>query len=553
MQGVPRGEEGDDDDDDDEEEEAEDASFLLPAEGSTVVDSNQRRDRLDNRDVGPPPPNNERPFVDLAIAEPVDELRERLESDQAVQEFLRQQQIVDAEALTISEGSGLSRQKAVYIAVASGILLLCAVVLVLTLILVPSGDDGKGTEPLEASTVSPSYSPLPSSIRTILPSLIPSLLFSQQPSLNPSTVSSPKPSQEPSLGRITFQTRQELLDAVDAYEAFPVGSPGRADFPHYSFWDVSMIDDFSSLFSENRNDRNVLFNDPGISEWNVSQGRSFSSMFRNARSFNQDLVGWDVSRATDLSSMFHDAILFDGDICNFQTSRVVNMASFLQGAARFNGDVSNLDVSDVVIMDSLFAGARSFNRSLSSWNTSSCESMSFTFEQAFDFDQELPFDTSRVESMAGTFRAWNTSRVRNMANCFQQAFSFNQDLGSWDVSNVQIMGSMFYETPSFDATSLSAWDTSSCLTMRLMFASGPGPVSSGLVGDLSGWQLSNVERTDFMFNGNERFNHSLCSWSETLGKETIVDGMFAGASSCLSQATPNLTSAPPGPFCHPCS
>ena len=40
--------------------------------------------------------------------------------------------------------------------------------------------------------------------------------------------------------------------------------------------------------------------------------------------------------------------------------------------------------------------------------------------------------------------SWDVSKVVNMVSMFKSATSFNQDIGSWDVSNVTDMYKMFF-------------------------------------------------------------------------------------------------------------
>ena len=61
--------------------------------------------------------------------------------------------------------------------------------------------------------------------------------------------------------------------------------------------------------------------------------------------------------------------------------------------------------------------------------------------------------------------------------------SFNGDISSWDVSNVEIMEYMFTES-SFN-------------------------------GDISSWDVSSVTNMDGMFYGNSSFNQNLSSWNVT--------------------------------------
>ena len=78
-----------------------------------------------------------------------------------------------------------------------------------------------------------------------------------------------------------------------------------------SQWDVSTIQNFSSMFREAH-----VFNQ-SISTWDVSAGTNFSRMFEEARLFNQPLGGWDFSSATNLTNFLKNAGL---DIDNYDSS-----------------------------------------------------------------------------------------------------------------------------------------------------------------------------------------------------------------------------------------
>ena len=53
--------------------------------------------------------------------------------------------------------------------------------------------------------------------------------------------------------------------------------------------------------------------------------------------------------------------------------------------------------------------------------------------------------------------SWDVSNVNHMGSMFCGATAFNQDLNAWDVSNVNHMGNMFLEAHAFNQN-LSAWN-----------------------------------------------------------------------------------------------
>jgi surface protein len=111
------------------------------------------------------------------------------------------------------------------------------------------------------------------------------------------------------------RNREELIVAVDEYldeyindddgEAMKddenVGN-NRTRYP-IAYWDVSRVDDFSSVLDERRNPKARNFN-KDLSRWKVANGTSFARMFYGCHVFQSDLSDWNTSRATNLDEMF---------------------------------------------------------------------------------------------------------------------------------------------------------------------------------------------------------------------------------------------------------
>ena len=112
------------------------------------------------------------------------------------------------------------------------------------------------------------------------------------------------------------------------------------------------------------------------------------------------------------------------------------------------------------------------------------------------------------------------SGVTSMQYMFFDAAAFDGDLSGWDVSNVENMGATFYGT-SFNGD-LSEWDVSSVTTMEFMFYN-----AGSFNQDLSSWNTASVTDTSFMFGNAGSFNRDLPSWNTA--SVTDMTYMFDGA------------------------
>ena len=112
------------------------------------------------------------------------------------------------------------------------------------------------------------------------------------------------------------------------------------------------------------------------------------------------------------------------------------------------------------------------------------------------------------------------SGVTSMDDMFRDTF-FTGNLSGWDVSNVETMRGMFYDANHFDGD-LSGWNVSAVTHMHSMFRG-----AHNFDQPLSSWNTSGVTDMRLMFHGAQSFNGDISPW-DTSGAETMRQ-MFHGA------------------------
>lgn len=160
-----------------------------------------------------------------------------------------------------------------------------------------------------------------------------------------------------------------------------------------------------------------------------------------------------------------------------------------------NENFENICTSKVTNLSGLFFAYQSSNYRIKSWDVSNVEDMSEMFYDSNYFDDVSYWDTSSVLNMQGIF-----GLMRN-----------NWNISNWDVSNVTNMIGAFYGIIntylafSFNGIDLSSWDVSSVENMAAMFANTiiydarTNKTWNDLFGDISSWDVSSVKDMSYMF------------------------------------------------------
>ena len=101
-----------------------------------------------------------------------------------------------------------------------------------------------------------------------------------------------------------IETREELLDAIDSYLAddSPTSNVSLVYGYPIGTWNVSVVTNFSSIFSAERNPLASLF-DEALSGWDTTSAVSMENAFAGAALFNGDVSTWSMSKVTTTSGM----------------------------------------------------------------------------------------------------------------------------------------------------------------------------------------------------------------------------------------------------------
>ena len=105
----------------------------------------------------------------------------------------------------------------------------------------------------------------------------------------------------------------------------------------------------------------------------------------------------------------------------------------------------------------------------------------------------------------GNFNWIDTSSITDMEGLFEDSI-FNGDVSRWDVSNVENMNKMFHNAYLFNQN-ISNWDVSNVRTANYMFCN-----AKTFNQNISNWNVFNMQSMQGMFNGAISFNQDISAW-----------------------------------------
>ena len=119
---------------------------------------------------------------------------------------------------------------------------------------------------------------------------------------------------------------------------------------------------------------------------------------------------------------------------------------------------------------------------------------------------------------------WDVSKVTNMKCMFNGAFLFNQPIGDWDVSNVTNMQSMFRTFQDEDSFNQPIGDWDVSNVTNMNRMFEDARTFNQHIGK---WNVSNVTNMEYMFSGACAFNQPLGTWN--VSNVTNMKNMFCDA------------------------
>ncbi len=320
----------------------------------------------------------------------------------------------------------------------------------------------------------------------------------------------------------------------------------------------------------------ALFNDAGVSVWDINKVRNITFMFNGCLAFDADLSDWatripvDAGTNRSLASLFNGCASFTNGgvggvglgLDSWDTSTVSSLSAMFANNCAFNDRLDSWDTGTVINMSTMFSGNSTFNNGgvsgvglgIDNWDTSSVETMENMFER---FTGGTSFylgswDTSLVTSMRRMFGTntyifadwptlnptglnnWDVSLVEDMSQMFRHNNTFDQPLNNWNTGSVENMEQMFsggYSGPISFNQDIGSWDVRKVTNFKQMFGMfGGSPnhaFNNGGSNSINNWVTTAAVSMQQMFLANTSFNQPVHGWD--MNGVQFCSGMFSGA------------------------
>ncbi len=307
-------------------------------------------------------------------------------------------------------------------------------------------------------------------------------------------------------------------------------------------WTNTNLTSLSSLFEDCSSLVSIVWN-----SFNTSHITNMSNMFKGCSALtNLNLSALDTKNVTNMGSMFYGCSNLTGITygSNWDTSKVTDMSWMFGNCSAFTTiNLSSYNTASLTDMGNMFSGCTKLTGITygSDWNTSKVQNMSYLFDNcsAFTAINLSKYNTSSVTYMADMFygcsklesitygSGWNTGKVTSMSGMFRDCIALTiLNLSSFNTASVTNMSSMFQGCTSISYFSgIKNLNTGNVTNMSNMFKD----CSALTTLDLSGWNATKLEDTNYMFQGCTALSTlDICSWSTPMLYQ--MEYMFANCS-----------------------
>ena len=313
---------------------------------------------------------------------------------------------------------------------------------------------------------------------------------------------------------------------------------------------------------------------PNIGSWDVSEVTNMTSLFNNARKFNQDISGWNTGKVVNMNNIFNNAYLFNQNLGNWNVSSVnsngIGLSSSGMSCANYEATLIGWNASGVT-GKKLNAGFLNYGSAANAaraslvtngWtitgdNSSNvCDAFITTWDLSIGGNAtSLSIGTATGGSVSyswatipsgtsgsGTFSG-NTLSISGLpsgkkikltiAPANFQRIALNNSSGSKDkLTNIEQWGTTawtsfqgaFYGCSNLNITATGKPNLANVKNMADAFQS-CGNLTT--VPNIGSWDVSNVTNMQSLFFNARKFNEDISGWNT--GKVTIMINILSSA------------------------